>query len=229
MNLAHQAWNEGSLQRAQELLRAHLPQAGKEDLRGFEWRYLWRLCQDESRFTFTNVHFAGVHHGLALAADGQTVIAASGDSLKWLDRQKQREVQTMTVGTNAINGLSMAGDQPGLVAYRTDRIKALSPTGEDAVGRRLGPRVGRQASRSWPRRRVCAFVGRHSARCLGQTPTSTVRIFDVKTGKPAWCRALASARMRMLTVWPSARMRGIWPVAPRNQNSYSRGAEPQTS
>src|SRR5205823_5433633 len=100
MYLAYQAWNEGSLQRAQKLLRAHLPQAGKEDLRGFEWRYLWRLCQDESRVTFTNVHFAGNSHGLALAADGQTLIAASGDSLKWLDRQKHCEVQIISVGTN---------------------------------------------------------------------------------------------------------------------------------
>ena len=87
MNLAHQAWKEGDLQSAQTLLRAHLPEAGKGDLRGFEWRYLWNLCQDESRFTLTNIHFLG-RHGLVLAADGQTLIAASGDTLKWLDCQK---------------------------------------------------------------------------------------------------------------------------------------------
>src|SRR5204862_243683 len=142
MNLAHQAWNEGSLQRAQKLLRAHLPQAGKEDLRGFEWRYLWRLCQDESRVTFTNVHFAGNSHGLALAADGQTLIAASDDSLKWLDRQKHREIRIITVGTNAIDGLSMSGDLPGLVAYHTDRIKAISPSGEELLGGGLAPGRG---------------------------------------------------------------------------------------
>jgi WD40 repeat protein/serine/threonine protein kinase len=177
MNLAYQAWNEGSLQRAQKLLRAHLPQAGKEDLRGFEWRYLWRLCQDESRVTLTNVHFAGVHHGLALAADGQTLIAASGDSLKWVDRQKHREVQILAVGTNAIDGLSMSGDQPGLVAYHTDRIKALSPAGEELLGGGLAPGLGGGAfALSWD--------GSMLAASGSNTALSTVQIFAVKTGKP---------------------------------------------
>src|SRR4030095_1011083 len=40
MKLAQQAWEEGNLQQAQALLRDHLPKAGREDLRGFEWRYL---------------------------------------------------------------------------------------------------------------------------------------------------------------------------------------------
>jgi len=177
MNLAHQAWNEGSLQRAQKLLRVHLPQAGIQDLRGFEWRYLWRLCQDESRVTFTNVHFAGNSHGLALAADGQTVIAASGDSLKWLDRHKQREVQTLTVGTNAIDGLSMSGHQPGLVAYHTDRIKALSPGGEELLGGGLAPGLGGEAfALSWD--------GTMLAASDNNSKLSTVRIFAMRTGTP---------------------------------------------
>lgn len=184
MNLAHQAWNEGSLQRAQKLLRAYLPQAGKEDLRGFEWRYLSRLCQDESRVTFTNLHFAGVHHGLALAADGQTVIAASGDSLKWLDRQKHREVQIITVGTKAINGLSMSGDQPGLVAYHTDRIKALSPAGEELLGGGLAPGLGGNSSVGPDGAFALSWDGSMLAASSNNTTLSTVRIFDVKTGKP---------------------------------------------
>src|SRR4030095_9987248 len=97
---------------------------------GFEWRYLWKLCANESLFTFTNIHFAGERRGLTLAANGKTVIAASGDTLKWLDWQKPSDEQTMTVLPKAIAGLSMAMDQPGLVAYRTDRIKALSSTRE---------------------------------------------------------------------------------------------------
>ncbi|HAF15664.1 MAG TPA: hypothetical protein DCK99_18605 [Blastocatellia bacterium] len=80
MNLAHQAWQEGNLQNAQALLRAHLPKAGEEDLRGFEWRYLWQLCQDESRFTFSNIKFnartpasAGVdRREMVLSGDGHT-------------------------------------------------------------------------------------------------------------------------------------------------------------
>jgi WD40 repeat protein len=184
MNLARQAWDEGSLQRAQELLRAHLPEADKEDLRGFEWRYLWRLCQDESRVTFTNVHFAGVHHGLAMAADGRTLIAASGNSLKWLDRQKHREVQILTVGTNAIDGLSMSGDQPGLVAYHTDRIKALSPAGKELLGGGLAPGQGGGASVGSEGAFALSWDGSMLAASGSNTALSTVQIFAVKTGKP---------------------------------------------
>ena len=183
MNLALQAWNEGSLQRAQKLLRAHLPQTGEEDLRGFEWRYLWRLCQDESRVTFTNVHFAGNGHGLALAADGQTLIAASGDSLKWLDTQKHREVKSINVGTNAIDGLSMSGDQPGLIAYHTDRIKALSPAGEELLGGGFAPGLGGGGGGSGG---AFAFSwdGSMLAASGSNSTLSTVQIFHVNTGKP---------------------------------------------
>ncbi|MGH7969519.1 MAG: protein kinase domain-containing protein, partial [Limisphaerales bacterium] len=184
MNLAYEAWNEGSLQRAQKLLRAHLPQLGNEDLRGFEWRYLWRLCQDESRVTFTNVYFAGVHHGLALAADGQTLIAASGNSLKWLDRQKHCEIQIITVATKAIDGLSMSGDQPGLVAYHTDRIKALSPAGEELLGGGLVPGLGGGPDVGSDGAFALSWDGSMLAASGSNTALSTVQIFAVKTGKP---------------------------------------------
>ena len=184
MNLAHQAWENGSLQRAEELLQAHKPQADKEDLRGFEWRYLSNLCRDESRFTFTNVNFASGldnwagHHGLALAADGKTVIAASGDTLKWLDWQKPLDVQSKTVGPEAVTELASAMDQPGLVAYRTDRVKALSPTGEALWGDGLAPKLGGGPDSAG------AFALSWDGALLAASGTnSTVLIFDAKTGQ----------------------------------------------
>jgi WD40 repeat protein/tRNA A-37 threonylcarbamoyl transferase component Bud32 len=51
MNLAQQVWEEGNLNGAQTLLRAHIPRPGEADLRGLEWRYLWKLCRDESLHT----------------------------------------------------------------------------------------------------------------------------------------------------------------------------------
>ncbi len=48
MNLVRQFWGGGDPKRAAELLRGYLPKPGESDLRGFEWRYLWNLCQDES-------------------------------------------------------------------------------------------------------------------------------------------------------------------------------------
>ena len=182
MNRAHQAWQDGSLQDAEDFLQAHLPEAGKEDLRSFEWRYLQRLCRDESVGTCSNIHFAvGTGYGrrgLAFAADGKTVIAASGDTLKWLDVQEQRVVQTLAVGTNPITALAMAMDQPGLLAYRTDRVKALSPTGQALLGGGLGSEWG------GGRYSDGAFALTWDGSLLAASAENgRVGIFDVKTGQ----------------------------------------------
>ena len=50
MHLAQKAWEMGNVERVLELLESYRPQPGKEDLRGFEWYYFWRLCHDD-RFT----------------------------------------------------------------------------------------------------------------------------------------------------------------------------------
>jgi serine/threonine protein kinase/WD40 repeat protein len=44
MNLARQSWNDGDISSVLGLLKSSLPKPGEEDLRGFEWFYLHRLC-----------------------------------------------------------------------------------------------------------------------------------------------------------------------------------------
>lgn len=43
MKLAAQAWDTTNIVRLRELIEKQVPRDGEEDLRGFEWRYLWRL------------------------------------------------------------------------------------------------------------------------------------------------------------------------------------------
>ncbi|MEQ8786311.1 MAG: protein kinase [Pirellulaceae bacterium] len=45
MAVAEQAWRDGDIRRAINLLRRHVPGAGETDLRGYEWYYLWGLCR----------------------------------------------------------------------------------------------------------------------------------------------------------------------------------------
>ncbi len=45
INLAQQSLAAGNYGRAVQLLNKHVPVPGAPDLRGFEWRYLWQLCQ----------------------------------------------------------------------------------------------------------------------------------------------------------------------------------------
>jgi WD40 repeat protein len=52
INVALQALAESNLGRVRELLDRQQPKAGEEDLRGFEWRYLWQLCRGDEFATF---------------------------------------------------------------------------------------------------------------------------------------------------------------------------------
>ncbi len=178
MKLAHQAWEEGNLQQAQTLLREHLPKARREDLRGFEWRYLWALCQDESRLTFTNVNFAhdanaGIGPGLALTADGRTLVAASSNSLRWLDIENGGEVQTLAAGIKPVRAVAASLTQPGVLAYLSDNIQAISPGGEKLLGGGVDDPGSSRIALS-PDGSLLASVS-HS--------TLMVKLFNVKSGK----------------------------------------------
>jgi len=48
MNLAQQALKLNNLGQAHRLLDRHRPQPREEDLRGWEWRYLWQLTRLDS-------------------------------------------------------------------------------------------------------------------------------------------------------------------------------------
>ncbi len=54
MSLAQQSLRLNNLGRARRLLDRHRPQPGEEDLRGWEWRYLWQLTRSSALVTLTN-------------------------------------------------------------------------------------------------------------------------------------------------------------------------------
>jgi hypothetical protein len=77
MNLAAQALAAGNRGHALELLRNYRPKAGQEDLRGWEWHYLWKLCQTKELFTL---------HG----HKGRVVVLAFSPTTKRLFRRHRR-------------------------------------------------------------------------------------------------------------------------------------------
>ena len=54
MNLAQQSLKLNNLGKARRLLERHRPQPGEQDLRGWEWRYLWQLTRSSALVTLTN-------------------------------------------------------------------------------------------------------------------------------------------------------------------------------
>ncbi len=72
------AWQHDDVPRLVELLEAHRPQPGEEDLRGFEWYYLWRLCH---RDRFTVPARPGTVTSIAVSADSQTIAIGQADGI----------------------------------------------------------------------------------------------------------------------------------------------------
>lgn len=74
MNLATEAWESNNVTRVVRLLEQHRPGKGDEDLRGFEWFYLWNLVQHGQRGT--TLQLGRGSECVAISSDG-TVMAAT--------------------------------------------------------------------------------------------------------------------------------------------------------
>lgn len=114
MNLAVQAWESANLTRFRELLeREWLPQnfpaQDTEDLRGFEWYYLWKLARQNGN-TLTLSHPSAVWRAV-YSPDGNLLATASDDHLIRLwDARNGNELAQLTGHTSLIQPLAFSPD-----------------------------------------------------------------------------------------------------------------------
>jgi hypothetical protein len=119
---AHQAWEDGHLARARELLERQRPREDEEDLRGFEWRYLWRLCQDGSLHTFSG--HPGSLWTVRFTPDG-TMLASTGSdgSVRFWDVATRRPILSLEGFEDGVTSLAFTPDGAILaMASRNGRI-----------------------------------------------------------------------------------------------------------
>lgn len=112
IHLAQQAVNEQDRGRALKLLDAHLPESGRRDLRGAEWRYLWREAQGNEDFMLTNW------------SDGGTLFKQFSKDGKWLALANKNTFEVWNVDQRALRWLFTRPDEAASVAF-------------DSAGRRL--------------------------------------------------------------------------------------------
>jgi class 3 adenylate cyclase/tRNA A-37 threonylcarbamoyl transferase component Bud32 len=114
MNLAQRAWDEGNLERAQVKLRTYLPKPGASDYRGFEWRYLWQLCRDESRWSNYFPAFVGQ---VAFSPNYSLLAACGGGVTRLLEFQTGRTLLELEDDTaDELHSLAFSPRDTNLVA-----------------------------------------------------------------------------------------------------------------
>src|SRR5262249_57348853 len=80
MNMAMQAWEAGDPARTLELLETQRPKFDQDDLRSFEWYYLWRLCHGGLRSRMKGL--TTTVHSVLFLPDGKTLASALYSSVK---------------------------------------------------------------------------------------------------------------------------------------------------
>jgi WD40 repeat protein len=173
MNLAIQALDLYNLPRALELLDAHRPRPERpEDLRGFEWRHVWKRCKGDQLFTLRGAAKKMV--AVAYAPDGRTLAAGGDDGTLQLWDVAARKAVAVWKGhrpvPNAVGSLSYSPDGRLLVSSGWDGDVKLwdTRTNREVAALHADPHVADDAAFSSDGRRLvtCGKEG-------------TVKIWDV--------------------------------------------------
>jgi WD40 repeat protein len=173
MNLAGQDLEFGNVRRIKESLEAHVPKPRQEDLRGFEWYYMWRLCHSDLA-TFKH---KGIVDSLGFSPDGKRLVAGSKDGavVKSWDTDTGRELFSTDIDLTGEGQVTLSPDckmlaTAGKAAGKTGGIIKLW---DIATGRVLAALNGDSVCVAFsPDRKILASGERDG----------TVRLWDISTG-----------------------------------------------
>jgi WD40 repeat protein/serine/threonine protein kinase len=173
MHLAIQAAEKGSIAEVLELLEGLKPQDQQEDLRGFEWFYLWRLCHQGHLRTLRDR--AGGTSCLAFAPDGKRIASgsANGTVMLW-DMASPGSREVLSGHTAGIIGLAFSPDGRTLVTGSQDQtVKVWDlASGKERISIR---------DASGPLR--CLALAPDGQKVATGGPDGAVRIWDLTTGR----------------------------------------------
>jgi WD40 repeat protein len=128
MNLAQQAWESADVGRVEELLESHRPHPGDEDLRGFEWYYLWQSIHQEIRSLKLE------HPVFAIRLDPSGKRIAIGEILDAAGGEKSRysiEIRDLDQGGRTRSFVTQARGIFSFVIFTQDAQKVLVDSDED--------------------------------------------------------------------------------------------------
>ncbi|MBL8190674.1 MAG: AAA-like domain-containing protein [Acidobacteria bacterium] len=116
INLAQQNWEYFNADRVLDTLRLHIPKPGQEDLRGFEWYYLWQLCHSEQK----SLAHDGAVYRAGFSPNGTLLASASTDkTLRLWDSATNRELASFPNDSRRQSDFAFSADG-ALLAFLSD-------------------------------------------------------------------------------------------------------------
>ncbi|MBM3824083.1 MAG: hypothetical protein FJ404_14555 [Verrucomicrobia bacterium] len=120
LNIAHRSIEAGNTARAAELLKLYQAGEGSEDLRGFGWRYLWQLCQQDEVLSLDLG--GGSRSDVAFGPDGKMIAVAGDDrGLRVYNVGTQRQSSVLDAGPGTLLDLKLAPGGAWVVASKSDQ------------------------------------------------------------------------------------------------------------
>jgi WD40 repeat protein/tRNA A-37 threonylcarbamoyl transferase component Bud32 len=123
MRAAFEAWENRDPPRVHSLLERHRPAAGQDDLRGFEWYYLWRAYKSSA--AGLRRHPAPVT-GMAFALGGKALAYACADGSTWLWKPSELTPIALSEQTRRASCVAITSDGRGIFTGGDQSIRKSS-------------------------------------------------------------------------------------------------------